>query len=168
MTRADIKIYLKKTKRREEDLRATIPRPSEWPTHIRFGSPPSQLQTPPSSRGQHGPSRVLEHATPSYITDSPWNPSSSKLLTPTSSLSDRTSLDSVVISNAEEDSIPTEPDDYMEDIDFFDQDEVSESDQARICMGIAECDNFGAMVRQAIRVGDSPYGCTGPPEPFST
>ena len=166
MTRADIKTYLKKTKRREENLRATIQRPSEWPTHIRFGSPPSQLQTPPSSRGQHGfgsglsPSRVPEHATPSYTTASPWNTSSSpgKLLTPTSSLSHRTSLDSVVLSNAEEDSIPAEDrqhpppetNDYMEDVDFFDQDEVSEGDQARICVGIAECENFGAMIRQAI------------------
>src|ERR1700735_5351729 len=101
ITRGDINTYLKKTKKREENLRATIPRPAEWPAHIVFRPSHFQIQTPPSSRGHNAlcsgpsPSQPLEQ-TPSYTTTSPWNVSSSptKLLTPRSSLSQRTSFSS--------------------------------------------------------------------------
>src|ERR1700728_62396 len=78
VTRGDINTYLKKTNKREENLRATIPRPTEWPAYLTFRSSRVQMQMP------------------FYTTTSPWNASSSptKLLTPRSSLSQRTSFSS--------------------------------------------------------------------------
>jgi hypothetical protein len=174
VTRGDINTYLKKTKKREENLRATIPRPTEWPPHITFRSSQlqMQMQTPPSSRGHNmlnsglSPSQLPEQTTPSYTTTSPWNVSSSptKLLTPRSSLSQRTSFssrhvaDSGFASEAEEDENPVEHihhdpldnDVPMEEADFLEEDEVSDRDKAKICAGLAESDNFGKMVRQTI------------------
>lgn len=171
VTRGDINTYLKKTKKREENLRATIPRPTEWPPHIVFRSSQLQMQTPPSSRGNNmlgsglSPTQPPEQATP-YTTTSPWNVSSSptKLLTPRSSLSQRTSFssrnvaDSGFASEAEEDENPVEhirhdpldKDVPMEEVDFLEEDEVSDRDKAKICAGLADSDNFGQMVRQTI------------------
>jgi hypothetical protein len=171
VTRSDINTYLKKTKRREENLRATIPRPTEWPAHISFRPSQLQMQTPPSSRGNHvlssglSPSQPPEQTTPCTMT-SPWNASSSptKLFTPGSSLSQRTSfssrhvVDSGFVSETDEDENSTERIHYdspdkdgpMEEVDFLEEDEVSDRDKAKICAGLAESDNFGAMVRQTI------------------
>jgi hypothetical protein len=170
ITRGDINTYLKKTKKREENLRATIPRPTEWPAHIVFGPSHFQIQTPPSSRGHNAlssglsPSQPPEQTTP-YTTTSPWNVSSSptKLLTPRSSLSQRTSFssrhvaDSGFASEAEDENPvehihhePLDKDVPIEEVDFLEEDEVSDRDKAKICAGLAESDNFGAMVRQTI------------------
>lgn len=171
ITRGDINTYLKKTKRREENLRATIPRPTEWPAHIVFRPSYFQMQTPPSSRGHNvlssglSPSQPPDQTTPSYTTTSPWNVSSSptKLLTPRSSLSQRTSFssrhvaDSGFASEAEDENPaehihykPLDNDVRMEEVDFLEEDEVSDRDKAKICAGLAESENFGAMVRQTI------------------
>jgi hypothetical protein len=179
VTRGDINTYLKKTKKREDNLRATIPRPTEWPPHITIRSSQlqMQMQTPPSSRGHNvlnsglSPSQPPEQTTPSYTMTSPWNASSSptKLLTPRSSLSQRTSFsskhvaDSDFASEAEEDENPAEHIQYdrdilMEEVDFLEEDEVSDRDKAKICAGLAESDNFGQMVRQTI----APKPLSGP------
>ena len=171
ITRGDINTYLKKTKKREENLRATIPRPTEWPAHIVFRPSHFQMQTPPSSRGHNvlssgpSPSQPPEQTTPSYTTTSSWNVSSSptKLLTPRSSLSQRTSFssrhvaDSGFASDAEDEDPaehmhyePLDKDVPMEEVEFLEEDEVSDRDKAKICAGLAESDNFGAMVRQTI------------------
>src|SRR2546421_7015767 len=171
ITRGDINTYLKKTKKREGNLRATIPQPTEWPAHIVFRPSHFQMQTPPSSRGHNvltsglSPSQPPEQTTPSYTTTSPWNVSSSptKLLTPRSSLSQRTSFSSRRVagsgfaSEAEDEDpaehIHHEPPDKdvpMEEVEFLEEDEVSDRDKAKICAGLAESDNFGAMVRQTI------------------
>jgi hypothetical protein len=166
ITREDINTYLKKTKKREENLRATIPRPTEWPAHLTFRSSRSQMQ-------------ML------YTTTSPWNASSSptKLLTPRSSLSQRTSsssrhiadsgfaslsprtsfssrhvADSGFASETEDDENatghkhyePLDKDVPMEEIDFLEDDEISDRDKVKICTGLAESDNFRAIVRQII------------------
>jgi hypothetical protein len=171
MTRADINNYLKKTKRREENLRAAIARPTTWPNHITFISSHPQLETPPRSRGHHGGGQGLspsqpELATPSWTTTPSWNVSSSpsKVLTPKSPLSQRTSFSSVHVANSdvakmgEEDSMkieyrqvgPLDEDELMEDLDSCQDDEVSACDMAKICAGLAASDNFGAMVRQTV------------------
>jgi hypothetical protein len=171
MTRDEINTYLKKTKRKEENLRA-IARPTAWPSHITFRSSQRQLETPPISRGHHGvgqglsPSQLPELATPSWTTTPSWNVSASpsKLLTPRSSLSQRTSCSSIHIIRAdvgytaEEDGMLMEyghiarpdTDESMGDLDSCEDDEVSAGDMARICAGLAASDDFGAMVRQTV------------------
>jgi hypothetical protein len=172
MTRTDINTYLKKTKRREENLRAAIARPTTWPSHITFVSsrPQPQLETPPLSRGHHGGGQGLspsqpELATPSWTTTPSWNVSSSpsKVLTPRSSLSQRTSLSSIhfahsdVVNMVEEDGMMEyrhverlDADESMEDLEPCEDDEVSAGDMAIICAGLAASDQFGTMVRQTV------------------
>lgn len=151
MTRADINTYLRKTKRTEESLRAVMVRPTTWPTHITFRRSEPQLDTPPGSRGTTTP---------------PLNVSSrsSRVLTPNSSLSQRTSISSMHFEHtnvpvmAEEDGIATEyrqggphdADDLMEDVDSCEDDEVSEEDMTGICKGLAASKNFVSMVRQTV------------------
>ena len=171
MTRADINTYLKKTKRTEESLRAAVAYPTAWPSQITFRSSQPQLETSPSSDGHYGagqgfsPSQLPELPTPSWTSTPSWNVSSrsSKILTPRSSLSQRTSFSSMQVvypdaaKMAEEDSVmvdhlhhaPPDTERLTGDFDMCEDDDVSEGDMANICAGVAQSDNFGAMVRQA-------------------
>jgi hypothetical protein len=171
MTYADINTYLKKTKRNEENVRAAMARPTSWPNHITFRPSKPQLDTPPGSRGHHGGSQALspsqsDLATPSWTTTPPLNVSSgsSRVLTPKSSVSQRTSISSMHIAHtdvpimAEEDGIaaeyrhvePHDADDMMEDVGPWEDDEISAEDMEGICEGFAASNNFVAMVRRTV------------------
>ena len=172
MTRADINTYLKKTKRREETLRAATARPAAWPSHVTFTSSQRQLETPPISRGHQGvgpelsPSQPLEQASPFWTATPSWNASSSpsKLLTPRSSLSQRTSVSSMHVAHFDianmmegdnmlvegQNDAPLDADILMADLDSWEDDEVSEGDMARIRAGVTESDDFGAMISRTV------------------
>jgi hypothetical protein len=72
MTRANINVYLKKTKRKEEHLRATVARPTVWPSHITFASSQSLETDVASFRWvvEHGERLSYSRADSTYYTAS--------------------------------------------------------------------------------------------------